>query len=96
MQHVEFETIKISEEKKEIDYVLAKRLSEDIVSTIISEPMLIAWFDGKKNEEHPEVPECQHKPGWLAYAEGHGGRLRVDVNETEYSFIFANASGTNT
>jgi hypothetical protein len=39
------------------------------------------------------VPECQHKPGWLAYAEGHGGRVRVDVNETEYSFIFANASG---
>ena len=50
----------------------------------------------KQGEEHPEVPECQHKPGWLAYAEGHGGRVRVDVNETEYSFIFADASGDDT
>ena len=55
--------------------------------------MLIAWFDGEKNEEQPEVLECQHKPGWLAYAAGHGGRVRVDVNKTEYSFIFADASG---
>jgi hypothetical protein len=51
--------------------------------------MLIAWYDGKKGEEHPHVPECQHKPGWLAYAEGHGGRIRIDVNETEYSFIYS-------
>ena len=93
MQHVEFETIKISVERKEIDYSLARRLSEDIVSTFITEPMLIAWFDGKKNEEQPEVPECQHKPEWLAYAAGHGCRVRVDVNKTEYSFIFADASG---
>jgi len=55
------------------------------------EPMLIAWFDGKKGEEHPHPPECQHKPGWPAYAEGHGGRLRVDVNQDEFSFIFADA-----
>ena len=93
MQQGNFETINISLEGKEIDYSLAKRLSEDIVSTMITEPMLIAWFDGKKNEEHPEVPQCQHKLGWLAYAAGYGGRVRVDVNKTEYSFIFADASG---
>lgn len=55
----------------------------------LSESLLIAWYGGVKGEEHPEVPECQHKPGWLAYAEGHGGRVRVDVNAGEYSFIFA-------
>ena len=89
MQHVDFETIKITVEGKDIDFPMAKRLSEDMVSTIVAEPMLIAWFDGKKGEEHPEVPECQHKPGWIAYAEGHGGRVRVDVNDTDYRFIFA-------
>ncbi len=89
MQHVDFETIKITVEGKGIDFPMAKRLSEDMVSTIVAEPMLIAWFDGKKGEEHPEVPECQHKPGWIAYAEGHGGRVRVDVNDTDYRFIFA-------
>jgi len=88
MQHVDFETINITVEGKGMDFPLAKRLSEDLVSTIVTELMMIAWFDGKKGEDHPEVPECQHKPGWLAYTEGHGGRVRVDVNETEYSFIF--------
>ena len=50
----------------------------------------------KQGEEHPEVPECQHKPGWLAYAEGHGGWVRVDVNETEYSFYSPMPLVTNT
>ena len=92
MQQGDFETIKISVEGKEIDYSLAMRLSEDLLSTVLDESILIAWFDGKKGEEHPSVPECEHKPGWLAYADGHGGRVDVDVNETEYGFIFADAS----
>ena len=79
MEHIDFEIIKITIEGREL------------ASSIASDPMLIAWFDGKKGEEHPQVPECQHKPGWLAYAEGHGGRIRVDVNENECSFIFADS-----
>jgi hypothetical protein len=94
MEHVDLEIIKITVEGGELDFTLAKRLGEDLASSIVSDPMLIAWFDGKKGEEHPQVPECQHKPGWLAYAEGHGGCIRVDVNENEYSFIFADAGVT--
>lgn len=93
MQHAESQTIKITVEGKDVDYLLARRISEDLVATIVAKPILIAWFDGKKGEEHPEVPECQHKPGWLAYAKGHGGRIRVDVNEAEYSYIFAEVAG---
>lgn len=92
MEHVELETYKITVEGKELDFALAQVLAEGLAANSIPEPMLVAWFDGKKNEEHPLVPECQHKPGWLAYAEGHGGRIRVDINKNEYSFIFA-ASG---
>jgi hypothetical protein len=94
MEHVDFEIIKITIEGGELDFLLAKRLGEDLASSIALDPMLIAWFDGKKGEEHPQVPECQHKPGWLAYAEGHGGRIRVDINENEYSFIFADSGVT--
>ena len=89
MEHVEMQTIRLSVEGRTLDFALARRLAEDLVADSIPEPLLIAWFDGKKNEEHPEVPECQHKPGWLSYAEGHGGRVRVDLNDGEYSFIFA-------
>jgi len=88
MKHAELLTLKIKIEGKELDFPLARRLADKLVSGSLSEPMLIAWYDGKKGEEHPSVPECQHKPGWLAYAEGHGGRIRIDVNETEYSFIY--------
>jgi len=89
MEHAALLTLKINIEGKELDFPLAKRLADNLVSDSLSEPMLIAWYDGKKDEEHPYVPECQHKPGWLAYAEGHGGRVRIDVNKTEYSFIYA-------
>ena len=51
--------------------------------------MLLAWFDREGGKESPEVPECQHKPGWLAYAESHGGDLKVDINHGAYVFIFA-------
>ena len=88
MKQAELLRLKINAEVKDLDFSQARRLADNLVSGSLSEPMLIAWYDGKKGEEHPQVPECQHKPGWLAYAEGHGGRVRVDVNETEYSFIY--------
>ena len=87
----DMERIGIIVEGKELDFELAKQLAEEVISSVIAAPMLIAWFDGKKGEEHPMVPECQHKPGWLAYAEGHGGKIRVDFNESEYSLIYADA-----
>ena len=72
MSQDDYEEIRLSIEDEKIDYSLARCLSEDIAATMIAEPLLIAWFDGEKYQEHPEVPECQHKPGWLAYAVGHG------------------------
>lgn len=93
MKHIELEALNVTVDGKDLDFALARAIAETLAASNVSEPMLIAWFDGKKSEEHPEVPECQHKPGWIAYAEGHGGRVRVDINENEYSFIFAEAAG---
>lgn len=28
------------------------------------------------------------KPGWEVYGENHGGRLKIDVNDGDYIFIF--------
>lgn len=89
MEHVELKTIQFSIDGMELTFPLVKRICEELAAEVIDGPMLIAWFDGKRGEEHPTVPECQHKPGWLAYAEGHDGCLRIDVNDTEYSLIFA-------
>jgi hypothetical protein len=40
MPHGNFETIKISVEGKEIDFPLARRSSEDIVSTLLTDSIL--------------------------------------------------------
>ncbi|MFV2060079.1 MAG: AF1514 family protein [Gammaproteobacteria bacterium] len=89
MSQEKYQTINITTDKKELDFAHAKKISEEHASGIIKGPMLVAWYDAKKREEHPCIPECQHKPGWLAYADGHGGCLRVNINEDEYSFIFS-------
>ena len=34
------------------------------------------------------MPECQHKPGWLAYADGHGGDIKKDINNGEFIFVY--------
>jgi hypothetical protein len=71
-----------------LDYESARAVADTLVSHIMESPMCIAWYDGQKQEEHPTVPECQHKPGWLAYAEGHGGGLKIDLNQGEFIFVF--------
>lgn len=85
------EVMTLNTEDTVIDYDMARQLSESLARVRIQDPMLIAWYDGINNIEHPEVPECQHKPGWLAYAEGHNGVLRIDINNEKFSFIFAAA-----
>jgi hypothetical protein len=72
-----------------LDYDSARIIAETVAGRVAVSPMLIAWYDGQKQEEHPEVPECQHKPGWLAYADGHGGSVLVDCNDGEFIFAFA-------
>lgn len=91
LKHAKLLTLKINIEGKAPDPSLARKLADDLASGSLAEPMLVAWYDGIKGEEHPHVPECQSKPGWLSYAEGHGGRIRIDVNEDQYSFIYADA-----
>lgn len=66
----------------------AKTLATTAAAQPGADVMVVAWYDGQKQEEHPDVPECQHKPGWLAYAEGHGGQIQVDINNGEFIFIF--------
>lgn len=81
--------IAISIDGMDVDYELGKTLAEQVVSRLTEDYMMVAWYDGQKGEEHPDVPECQHKPGWLAYAEGHGGNIRVNFNDGEFEFIFS-------
>ena len=77
----------------ELDFDTAQRLAQALAARRGAEAMLVAWFDRRRGRASPEVPECQHRPGWLVYAQSHGGNLRVDVNGGEYVFIFATQDG---
>lgn len=85
------QSIAIECKQSPLDYVRAQAVAEERAKIELQQPMLIAWYDGQKQQEHPEVPECSHKPGWLAYADGHGGVLRIDINDGEFSFVYADA-----
>ena len=73
----------------ETDFDTAQRLAQALAAREGKEPMLLAWFDRRRGRASPEIPECQHQPGWLVYAQSHGGNFRVDVNQGEYVFVFS-------
>lgn len=84
------DTIDITVQGVAVDYATARAVVQPLAEKAIGAAMLLAWFDGKNNAGHPEVQECTGKqPGWLAYAENHGGKLRVNVNHHEFVFVFA-------
>jgi len=91
MEHIYFDTVELQLDTTHADFAAAKARADGTSRTVLRAPMLIAWYDGLQNEEHPYVPECQHKPGWIAYAEGHNGKLFVDVNQGQFMFIYADA-----
>ncbi len=72
----------------ELDFDMAQRLARALASRQGAEPMLLAWLDRRRGQVSPDIPECQRLPGWLAYAHGHGGDFKVNINEGEYVFVF--------
>ena len=87
-EHQTMQQVSITIDGIPLDIELANALAEQVAKRLADDFLLLAWYDGQREEEHPSVPECQHKPGWLAYAEGHGGNIRVRINDGEFDFIF--------
>jgi Domain of unknown function (DUF5619) len=81
-------TVQITVRGLGLDYEKSKSFADLTVSHLSKESMIVSWYDGQKNIEHPSVPECQHKPGWISYAEGHGGNVKIDINDGEFVFIY--------
>ena len=83
--------IEIATRGVELDFDSARAMASLLAGKVVGGAMLVAWFDGKAGKGHPDASECTDKPGWLAYAESHGGDIRVNINHHEYVFIFAPA-----
>jgi len=88
--HRNVKEIAVSIQGVALDYAAAHILASALAEKAAGETMLVAWFDGNNKVGYPEVQECTgDKPGWLAYAESHGGNLEVNVNGGEFIFVFA-------
>lgn len=71
-----------------LDFETAQALAKTVAARRAEDAMLLAWWDRARRRASPDIPECQHQPAWLAYAESRGGRLMVNVNRGDYRFVF--------
>jgi hypothetical protein len=75
----------------EPDFETARRIALVLAGQEQEEPMLIAWYDRRRDRHSPGCLQCEIKgaPGWEVYGANHGGRLRIGVNRDDYVFIYS-------
>lgn len=86
------DTLQIQWSGAALTFDLAKRLADGAAETLLSEAILLSWYDRPRDIESPAgVSEC-HKfcdtPGYVDYAANRGGALMVDIGAGEYVFCY--------
>ncbi len=76
-------------------YCISRDKAQDIARVVALEenldPIVIARYNRQTNACSP----CSlgynigDKPGWQVYGENHGGRIKIDINNGEFVFIFS-------
>lgn len=88
--------IRIRIDQADVDFGSARKSADEIAQEKMREPLLIAWYDGMTGTGHPDVHECQNKPGWMTYAESRGGTLTIEVNDGRYILIYSDTHPNET
>jgi hypothetical protein len=82
--------VELKIDKQDLDFTIARLLSDEKANELIENPMLMGWYDRTTGRFSPNVTCCsEHKPGWVVYAESRGGNLSVTVNDEQFVFIYA-------
>jgi hypothetical protein len=68
------QAIDVATQGVELDFDSARAMAGLLAGKVMADVMM-AWYDGATGKGHPDASECTDKPGWLAYAESHGGNL---------------------
>jgi len=84
-----FLTNPIHIKSESLDFKTAKQIATQKARQLCSDPMLLAWYEGKTGDYVPKT-ECGagDKPAWIVYAESRGGDITIDINDEEYIFIY--------
>jgi hypothetical protein len=73
----------------ELAFPQARTLADRQALAVGTEPMLLAWYNGRTGEFSPRVTCCgEDRPAWLIYAESRGGNLVIDINDETYVFVY--------
>ena len=83
--------IKVNIAEVELDYDTACGIAQVLAEKAGGATMLVSWCDRKQGKHSPAAVHCEinGRPGWEAYGENHGGRVKIIINEREYVFIYA-------
>lgn len=78
-----------TEDADTLDFKDARQLAKEKAREISSNPMMLAWKNGKTGEYYP-THECgtTQKPAWIVYAEARGANLTIDINNGDYIFLW--------
>ena len=81
--------IRLRSDKESLDFETAKKIADQKAKELCSDPMLLAWYQGKTGDYVPKT-ECGvgDKPAWIIYAESRGGDITIDIDDEEYVFIY--------
>lgn len=81
--------VKIRTEVSDLDFPAARSMADEKVKSLCPDPMLVSWFNAITGESFPKV-DCGNagKPGWLNYAESRNCDMTVDINDTQFVFIY--------
>ena len=84
-----FLTNPIHIKSESLDFKTAKQIATQKARQLCSDPMLLAWYEGKTGDYVPKT-ECGagDRPAWIIYAESRGGDITIDINDEEYVFIY--------
>ena len=69
----------------------AQRIGQLIAEKENPDTMVLSRFDRRANACSPCCLKSMigDRPGWEIYGENHGGRLKININDGEYVFIFS-------
>ena len=84
------ELVEIKMKGIKLNFDLAEKIASTVAEQGNMEPMLLAWFDKKRDVHSPSGVKCEIKgePGWEVYGRNHGGQYRISINSDEYVFIY--------
>lgn len=87
--------VRLDLEDKPVDLKSARILADEKAAEVLTDPMLLAWYDREAGRFSPQVECCgETKPSWLVYAESRGASLSIDINEQSYVFVYRDVEET--